>query len=92
MNTCVVAAAAPTTPPIRVVNLGGWLVVEGWIKPSPFRDIPDDVLLVCAVCMRIYYILAGNPAQLRRQGSSNQVCSLEQYNTSNILEFVIKGS
>jgi hypothetical protein len=56
MNTCVVAAAAPTTPPIRVVNLGGWLVVEGWIKPSPFRDIPDDVLLVCAVCMRIYYI------------------------------------
>ncbi|CAD6218152.1 unnamed protein product [Miscanthus lutarioriparius] len=43
MNTCV--AAAPTTPPIRAVNLGGWLVVEGWIKPSPFGDIPNNVLL-----------------------------------------------
>eukprot|EP01018_Ginkgo_biloba_P020258 Gb_00975 [translate_table: standard] len=27
------------------VNLGGWLVVEGWIKPSLFHDIPDNDLL-----------------------------------------------
>jgi len=44
--------------------------------------------LVLQVCEQ----LAGKPTQLRGQGSSNQVCSLEQYNTSNILEFVIKGS
>lgn len=44
--------AAPTegrrlaqTPKVRGVNLGGWLVVEGWIKPSLFDDIKDNDLL-----------------------------------------------
>eukprot|EP00253_Pinus_taeda_P000728 PITA_00728 len=27
------------------VNLGGWLVIEGWIKPSLFDGIPDKDLL-----------------------------------------------
>lgn len=27
------------------VNLGGWLVIEGWIKPSLFEGIPDKDLL-----------------------------------------------
>ncbi|CAA3002070.1 probable glucan 1,3-beta-glucosidase A [Olea europaea subsp. europaea] len=27
--------------PVRAVNLGGWLVTEGWIKPSLFDDIPN---------------------------------------------------
>lgn len=31
---------------VRGVNLGGWLVVEGWIKPSLFDDIPDEDMLV----------------------------------------------
>ncbi|CAN4126754.1 unnamed protein product [Withania somnifera] len=30
---------------IRAVNLGGWLVVEGWIKPSLFDDIPNGDML-----------------------------------------------
>ncbi|KAK4740859.1 hypothetical protein SAY87_024447 [Trapa incisa] len=37
----------PTEPtfPIKVVNLGGWLVTEGWIKPSLFDGIPNKDLL-----------------------------------------------
>ncbi|RCV43112.1 hypothetical protein SETIT_9G269100v2 [Setaria italica] len=38
------AAAAPG-PPIRAVNLGGWLVTEGWIMPSLFDNIPNKDLL-----------------------------------------------
>ncbi|KAG9450741.1 hypothetical protein H6P81_010706 [Aristolochia fimbriata] len=30
---------------VRGVNLGGWLVVEGWIKPSLFDEIPNRDLL-----------------------------------------------
>ncbi|KAF5937276.1 hypothetical protein HYC85_024782 [Camellia sinensis] len=30
---------------IRAVNLGGWLVTEGWIKPSLFHDIPNKDFL-----------------------------------------------
>jgi aryl-phospho-beta-D-glucosidase BglC (GH1 family) len=32
--------------PIRAVNLGGWLVTEGWIKPSLFDGISNKDLLV----------------------------------------------
>lgn len=38
-------AAAPG-PPIRAVNLGGWLVTEGWILPSLFYGIPNNDTLV----------------------------------------------
>ncbi|XP_057786570.1 probable glucan 1,3-beta-glucosidase A isoform X1 [Salvia miltiorrhiza] len=30
---------------VRGVNLGGWLVIEGWIKPSLFDDIPNSDML-----------------------------------------------
>ncbi|KAK6923803.1 Glycoside hydrolase, family 5 [Dillenia turbinata] len=30
---------------VRGVNLGGWLVVEGWIKPSLFDGIPNGEML-----------------------------------------------
>ncbi|KAI3961445.1 hypothetical protein MKW92_029128 [Papaver armeniacum] len=30
---------------VRGVNLGGWLVVEGWMKPSLFDDIPNADML-----------------------------------------------
>jgi len=33
---------------VRGVNLGGWLVVEGWIKPSLFDEIPNGDMLVSA--------------------------------------------
>ncbi|KAF8023511.1 hypothetical protein BT93_F0884 [Corymbia citriodora subsp. variegata] len=32
-------------PKIRAVNLGGWLVTEGWIKPSLFDAIPNKDFL-----------------------------------------------
>lgn len=40
---------------VRAVNLGGWLVVEGWIKPSLFDGIPNGDMLVRAL---IYTILS----------------------------------
>lgn len=39
------AAAAPR-PPIRAVNLGGWLVTEGWIMPTLFYGIRNNDTLV----------------------------------------------
>lgn len=31
---------------VRGVNLGGWLVIEGWIRPSLFDGIPNGDMLV----------------------------------------------
>ncbi|KAJ7945378.1 Glucan 1,3-beta-glucosidase [Quillaja saponaria] len=31
--------------PLKAVNLGNWLVTEGWIKPSLFSNIPNNDLL-----------------------------------------------
>ncbi|KAK9271524.1 hypothetical protein L1049_001884 [Liquidambar formosana] len=39
------ALSANTTPPFKAVNLGGWLVTEGWMKPSLFDGIPNKDLL-----------------------------------------------
>ncbi|XP_020257372.1 probable glucan 1,3-beta-glucosidase A [Asparagus officinalis] len=36
---------SPSTSKIRAVNLGGWLVTEGWIKPSLFDGIPNGDFL-----------------------------------------------
>ncbi|KAL4192899.1 hypothetical protein AMTRI_Chr06g174280 [Amborella trichopoda] len=38
--------AQTPNPRFKAVNLGGWLVVEGWIKPSLFDGIPNKDLLV----------------------------------------------
>ncbi|VAI13132.1 probable glucan 1,3-beta-glucosidase A [Triticum dicoccoides] len=38
-------AAADPRLPVRAVNLGGWLVTEGWILPSLFDGIPNKDLL-----------------------------------------------
>ncbi|XP_043712913.1 probable glucan 1,3-beta-glucosidase A [Telopea speciosissima] len=39
------AAMANSALEIKAVNLGGWLVTEGWIKPSLFDGIPNKDLL-----------------------------------------------
>jgi hypothetical protein len=31
---------------VKAVNLGGWLVTEGWMKPSLFDAIPNKDFLV----------------------------------------------
>ncbi|XP_038689402.1 probable glucan 1,3-beta-glucosidase A [Tripterygium wilfordii] len=36
---------AQTKLPLKAVNLGNWLVTEGWMKPSRFNDIPQNNLL-----------------------------------------------
>lgn len=35
----------PNSGPVKAVNLGGWLVTEGWIKPSLFDGIPNKDFL-----------------------------------------------
>jgi hypothetical protein len=42
------AATAPKLP-VRAVNLGGWLVTEGWIKPSLFYGIPNNDTMVYTI-------------------------------------------
>ena len=37
---------AARRPRVRAVSLGGWLVTEGWVKPSLFDGIPNNDLLV----------------------------------------------
>ncbi|PIA52001.1 hypothetical protein AQUCO_01000110v1 [Aquilegia coerulea] len=48
---------------VRGVNLGGWLVVEGWIKPSLFNDIPNGDML------------DGTQVQLKSVVSQKYVCA-----------------
>jgi hypothetical protein len=44
----VMTHGRPVNPEFRVkaVNLGGWLVTEGWMKPSLFDAIPNKDFLV----------------------------------------------
>lgn len=49
---------------VRGVNLGGWLVIEGWIKPSLFDGIANGDMLVSYFtfissffCQILYYVL-----------------------------------
>lgn len=46
-SLCHATRSSPPSPfsKIRAVNLGGWLVTEGWIKPSLFDDIPNKDFL-----------------------------------------------
>ncbi|XP_043693518.1 probable glucan 1,3-beta-glucosidase A [Telopea speciosissima] len=45
MFSLLFAAMANSALEIKAVNLGGWLVTEGWIKPSLFDGIPNKDLL-----------------------------------------------
>lgn len=45
---CYISSAFSRVTPnikIRAVNLGGWLVTEGWLKPTLFDDIPNKDFL-----------------------------------------------
>ncbi|KAJ6817606.1 putative glucan 1,3-beta-glucosidase A [Iris pallida] len=41
----LISPPSPSFSKIKAVNLGGWLVTEGWIKPSLFDAIPNKDLL-----------------------------------------------
>ncbi|XP_019055377.1 PREDICTED: glucan 1,3-beta-glucosidase A-like [Nelumbo nucifera] len=42
---CLLRVSSAHSGKVRGVNLGGWLVVEGWIKPSLFDGIPNGDML-----------------------------------------------
>lgn len=44
LTFCTARITHPSTT-VKAVNLGGWLVTEGWIKPSLFDGIPNKDLL-----------------------------------------------
>ncbi|GMQ00013.1 hypothetical protein CsSME_00047267 [Camellia sinensis var. sinensis] len=44
---------------IRAINLGGWLVTEGWIKPSVFDGIPNKDFLVYGTGLQFKSVTAG---------------------------------
>lgn len=52
---------------VRGVNLGGWLVIEGWIKPALFDAIPNGDMLVSFfskfwICIYIHiFFISGLP-------------------------------
>lgn len=41
---------------VKAVNLGGWLVVEGWIKPSLFDGIPNGDMLVSFLSKFFFWV------------------------------------
>ncbi|KAK6130645.1 hypothetical protein DH2020_035620 [Rehmannia glutinosa] len=47
-------------PPVRAVNLGGWLVTEGWIKPSLFDAIPNNDLLLWRISENRFNLRVSN--------------------------------
>jgi hypothetical protein len=46
LNSFFLVSFKLTGSKVRGVNLGGWLVVEGWIKPSLFDGITNGDMLV----------------------------------------------
>ncbi|KAF5749759.1 glucan 1 3-beta-glucosidase A [Tripterygium wilfordii] len=45
LPSCTLSGGIRGDSKVRGVNLGGWLVVEGWIKPSLFDGIPNGDML-----------------------------------------------
>lgn len=44
----VIVLSGEITWKLKNVMLGGWLVIQGWIKPSLFDDIAIGEMLVCS--------------------------------------------
>ncbi|KAK6130699.1 hypothetical protein DH2020_035553 [Rehmannia glutinosa] len=61
-------------PPVRAVNLGGWLVTEGWIKPSLFDDIPNKDLLD-GTSLQIKSVKTGKYLCAEKGGGTNIVAN-----------------
>jgi hypothetical protein len=48
---------AQTSTRVKAVNLGGWLVTEGWIKPSLFDGIPNKDFLVIFISSSSFLLI-----------------------------------
>lgn len=55
LETCnrVCSYAAFGNKTIRGVNLGGWLVLEKWIRPSVFANLPSTVVDEYTFCQNL---------------------------------------
>ncbi|KAI3961347.1 hypothetical protein MKX01_007061 [Papaver californicum] len=65
---------------VRGVNLGGWLVIEGWMKPSLFDGIPNGDMLDGA---KVHFkSLKSNKYVCADEGGSSGVVTVDRENAS----------
>ncbi|KAI0498587.1 hypothetical protein KFK09_019477 [Dendrobium nobile] len=64
------AAPNPSPTPIKAVNLGGWLVTEGWITPNLFDEIPVNKDLLDGTQIQLKSVTKNNYLSANNSGGS----------------------
>ncbi|PKU71965.1 hypothetical protein MA16_Dca007329 [Dendrobium catenatum] len=64
------AAPNPSPTPIKAVNLGGWLVTEGWITPYLFDEIPANKDLLDGTQIQLKSVTKNNYLSANNGGGS----------------------
>ncbi|GKC22414.1 probable glucan 1,3-beta-glucosidase A [Tanacetum coccineum] len=79
---------------IRAVNLGDWLVTEGWMKPSLFDTIPNNDLLLWRINGTSFHIRVFNKRflGLDSNGVNLVAYSTDSELTSGIFEIIKKST
>ncbi|KAI3973308.1 hypothetical protein MKX01_020683 [Papaver californicum] len=65
---------------VKAVNLGNWLVIEGWMKPSLFQGIPDGDMLDGAKVR--FKSLSSNKYASAQDGGSSSVVTVDREKAS----------
>jgi len=55
--SCPYSSLLAQNPPYKAVNLGNWLLAEGWMKPSLFEGIVNKDLLVRISPIKSFHIV-----------------------------------
>ncbi|CAL5386128.1 unnamed protein product [Camellia sinensis] len=75
--SCLIYVACGKADPhfrVRGVNLGGWLLVEGWIKPSLIHGIPNKDLLLWRINESNFHFRLRNKKFMGLQSSKKGSC------------------
>ncbi|PKU69999.1 hypothetical protein MA16_Dca022130 [Dendrobium catenatum] len=75
-----ISHAARLTPdyspnPIKAVNLGGWLVTEGWLKPELFDNIPVNKDLLDGTQIQLKSVTHNNYLSAQNGGGSTIIAN-----------------
>ncbi|TXG69142.1 hypothetical protein EZV62_004077 [Acer yangbiense] len=73
-----IAQSIPSQRPYKAVNQGNWLVMEGWMKPSLFAEIPNNDLLLWRVNETFFNLRVNNKQffGLENQGQGNRLVAV----------------
>ncbi|PKU83906.1 hypothetical protein MA16_Dca006381 [Dendrobium catenatum] len=79
-NGSPISHAARPTPeyspdPIKAVNLGGWLVAEGWITPDLFDNIPVNKDLLDGTQIQVKSVTQNNYLSAQNGGGSTIIAN-----------------